>query len=449
MLQGWRAFPILLLLLAAFCILGCTEGERRGGRAEKRAAFSFPRRTGAEIIFLSTQMNPVEEAAKMRNRILVDFPGRVDFRPNDNNYLFSQIEVLLRDKPSSSILIGALHVDLAKLYESGQLRPLDDILASLPGRSFPPSLLSLSRLDGKRSFYVPWMQASYIMVANRKALAYLPKGASLSTLTYAQLLEWSENIFERTGKRGLGFPAGEKGLMHRFFQGYLYPSFTGSTLLKFRTAEAAGMWAYFKDLWRFVNPAALSYSTMADPLLAEDVLVAWDHTARLVKALERRPGAFVAFPAPIGPAGRGFMPVISGLSIPAGGADARDQAILIDYLTQPAIQSRMLRETGFFPVLEPSADEDLPPYLAEMKAAVESQSESGVSIPVLMPIGLGGLGGDFNALYMLTFSRIVLEGGDIHRALDANAALLQEIIDKQHARSWLPDKSDERPCKIE
>ena len=27
--------------------------------------------------------------------------------------------------------------------------------------------------------YVPWMQATYIMAANKKALQYLPKGANL------------------------------------------------------------------------------------------------------------------------------------------------------------------------------------------------------------------------------------------------------------------------------
>jgi multiple sugar transport system substrate-binding protein len=293
------------------------------------------------------------------------------------------------------------------------------------------------------------MQASYIMVANRKALPYLPKGASLGSLTYEELLEWGKNLYDRTGKARLGFPAGAKGLMHRFFQGYLYPSFTGSTLLKFRTSEAVAMWSFFRGLWHYVNPASITYSTMADPLLTEDVLVAWDHTARLLKALEQRPEDFVAFPAPRGPRGRGFMPVVSGLAIPAGSATADSQAVLIDFLTQPEIQNRMLRETGFFPVLGGMTMDSLPPYLLEMKKAVAAQAEAPDSIPVLMPIGLGDRGDDFNSLYMLSFSRIVLEGGDVAQTLDANAALLQGIIDERNLRCWLPDVSDERPCRIE
>lgn len=293
------------------------------------------------------------------------------------------------------------------------------------------------------------MQASFVMVANKKALAFLPKGASLGTLTYEELAQWAKAIYDKMGKRALGFPAGEKGLMHRFFQGYLYPSFTGSTLLKFRGAEAKGMWEYFKGLWQYVHPGSLSYSTMAEPLITQDVWIAWDHTARLVKAFEETPDDFVAFPAPIGPRGRGFMPVVSGLSVPREAKAFEDQTILIDYLTQPTIQNRTLRETGFFPVIESGENRDIPQYLRELGAAVKEQADSPASIPTLLPIGLGERGNDYNRLFMLAFSGIVLEGADMQKTLDSNAAELQRIVIEKNAKCWLPDVSDERPCRLE
>ena len=67
------------------------------------------------------------------------------------------------------------------------------------------------------------MQATYVMVANKQALPYLPAGADVNALTYAQLQQWGKNIADKTGQRRLGFPAGPKGLLPRFFQGYLYP----------------------------------------------------------------------------------------------------------------------------------------------------------------------------------------------------------------------------------
>ncbi len=451
MREGKRA-ALFLLPVTAFVLFGSCQRPPAQGRGKLDAAngFVFAPRPAAPITFLSTQLNPVEETAKMRNAILKDFPGKVDFRPTDNNFLFSQINSLLASDPSGSILIGALHGDLSTLFGEDALQPLDGIYGQLrQSRKFPENLMALSRLDGKNVYYIPWMQASFVMVANRKALPYLPPGASLDDLSYQQLEEWAKNVYEKTGKRVLGFPAGSRGLMHRFFQGYLYPSFTDSTLLKFRTMDARSMWVFFKDLWRFAQPASLGYSTMAEPLLTEDVWIAWDHIARLVKAFEERPADFVAFPAPSGPKGRGFMAVLSGLAVPKKAASVGDQTLLIDYLTRPEIQARVHDETGFFPVVDGGESAGVDPRLASLVSTVNRQENSVTSIRTLLPIGLGEREDDYNNLFMLTFSEIVLQGMDIPSALDANAKELQKVLDAENARCWLPDVSSERPCQIE
>src|SRR5215813_12444215 len=106
-----------------------------------------------------------------------------------------------------------------------------------------------------KTYYIPWMQATYVLAINKKALPYLPPGADVNTLTYNQLKDWGAAIQKGTNRRLLGFPAGPKGLLHRFFQGSLYPSYTGSPgVAAFRSAEAAAMWRDFKDLWQYVNP---------------------------------------------------------------------------------------------------------------------------------------------------------------------------------------------------
>ena len=443
------------LLLAAACIvamsaISCTRRTPATTATTISAEpFSFSQKPTAGITFLSTQLNPVEESWKMRNAILKEFPGTVDFRPNDNAYLLELIDSELKKNPAASVLVGALHGDLKSLYERGALQPLNGQYQQLNARDFSQDLMQLSRFNGRDTFYIPWMQASFVMAANKKALPYLPKGASLDSLTYLQLQEWAANIYKKTSKKALGFPAGEKGLMHRFFQGYLYPSFTDSTLLKFRTPAAAAMWDYFKRLWSYVQPSSLVYSTMSEPLLIDEVWIAWDHTARLTKAFQERPDDFVAFPAPKGPKGRGFLAVISGLALPAAAADTANSAMLIDYLTQPAIQERTLTETGFFPVLSGAASDATPAYLRNLDKAIKDQMNAKDSILTLMPIGLGDQADNYNSYFMLTFSEIVLEGKDIQGVLDRNAKKLQDIIDKENLDCWLPDTSAERPCRIE
>ena len=73
---------------------------------------------------------------------------------------------------------------------------------------------------------------------------------------------------------------------------------------------------------------------MQEPLLSGEVWVAFDHTARLLDAFNTEPDNFVAFPAPAGPAGRGFMPVIVGLGVPSTAEDP-DKSAAVDRVSDP------------------------------------------------------------------------------------------------------------------
>ena len=106
--------------------------------------------------------------------------------------------------------------------------------------------LELGKLGTDQQLYIPWMQATYIMVARADALQYLPEGADINALTCDQLTQWGANLQEATGQRMLGFPAGEDGLIHRFFQGFLYPAFTGGVNTHFAT-PAVAMWHWMQE----------------------------------------------------------------------------------------------------------------------------------------------------------------------------------------------------------
>ena len=81
-------------------------------------------------------------------------------------------------------LIGALHGELEPLATLHALVPLDSLAAKLADRGIPPSLMQLGKLGTAQQMYIPWMQATYFMVANKQALPYLPKGADINALTY-------------------------------------------------------------------------------------------------------------------------------------------------------------------------------------------------------------------------------------------------------------------------
>ncbi len=403
------------------------------------------------LVFLSSQFAPVEEAEKMRKVVLAGFKGKIDFVPPSDPGSFSdRINAEEKSGKVSIGVAGGLHGDFAPFAKTGYFEDLTPLLTKLQDRKFPQTLVDLSKLGTQdQHFYIPWMQATYVMMANKKALPYLPQGASQDTLTYAQLKEWGANIQKATGQRRLGFPAGPNGLIARFFEGYLYPSYTKSSgVTEFKSADAAALWAYFKDLWTEVNPQSTSFEFMQEALLSEQVWVAWDHTARLINAATQKTSDFVMFPAPAGPKGRGYMSVLGGLAILKGAPDRASDEQLITYLTEPQQQINTLKELAFFPVTGVEMPSDLPPGVKLEADAVQKQSNAADAIPELLPVGLGPKGGEFNKVYTDSFTRIVLKNEPVQQVLDDESKVLQGIIDATKAPCWAPDPVGSEPCKV-
>ena len=256
------------------------------------------------LLFWSTQGTPVNEQQAIRDTVLNGFDGDVDYSPQDEGPFLTRINAEAQAGKGAIDLIGGLHGQLAAF--PNDLIDLSDVAASLSSVGVNQTYLGLGKLGTNEQKYIPWMQATYIMAASKKALDYLPDGADINALTYDQLIAWAKNLADKTGGPKFGLPVGPKGLIHRFVQGYLYPSFTDSMVTKFRSPEAVAMWGKVKELWAVTNPASPSYGFMQEQLLSGEVWVAWDHTARLADAINQKPDDFVAFPAPAGPAGSRF-----------------------------------------------------------------------------------------------------------------------------------------------
>src|SRR5262249_10207103 len=148
----------------------------------------------------STQLRPIEEAQKMRNLILKDFPQRVDYITELPPRFAVRIKAELQRGRPTIDLVGALHGELQPLVALNALVPLDGIAAALAGRGILDSLPSLGKFGTAHQLYVPWMQAGYIMVANKAALPYLPGGADIDALDYEELAAWASAVQQQTGK---------------------------------------------------------------------------------------------------------------------------------------------------------------------------------------------------------------------------------------------------------
>ncbi len=401
-----------------------------------------------DLTFLSTQLRPMEEAQRTRTEILKGSPVPVDFVPEEPPQLVIHVQADMRSGSPSISLIGALHGELAPLVPLGALSPLDSMDDMLKQDGVPAGMVTVAHLGTDHLQYVPWMQATYIMAASKQALQYLPSGAKLDSLTYDQLGQWAANAEKATGRRVLGFPAGPTGLMNRFFEGYLLPSFTGGVVTTFASPDAEKMWADFKSIWQHVNPNSTNYNFMQEPLLAGDVMIAWDHVARLQDAFRKHPDDFVAFPSPAGPKGRSFMPVVAGLAIPKSAPDAAGAKQVIEFLLKPATQITTLRVSSFYPVVKTTVPGDLDPGLKVEMAAVQAQQNAPDSHPALLPVGLGSHSGEFDRIFTDTFQRIVLRRQDIHQVLELEGKQMQHVLDAAQAPCWSPDPPSQGTCQV-
>jgi multiple sugar transport system substrate-binding protein len=401
------------------------------------------------LTFLSTQLRPIEEAQKMRNVIIKGFPRQVDYITEQPQQFPVRIKAEEQGRTRTIDVVGALHGELQPLVPLDALVSLDDLADKLTRRGVPDPLLALGKFGTVHQLYIPWMQASYVMVANKEALPYLPGGADINTLSYDELAAWASTIQQKTGKRLLGFPAGPQGLMHRFFEGFLYPSYTGGIVFRFRSEAAEAMWTQFAALWKNVNPNSTSYDFMQQPLLSGDVWIAFDHIARVIDALRQKPDQFVAFPAPAGPKGRGYMPVLAGLAVLKGAPDMSEAMALIDYLTEPQTQIATVRSIGFFPVVKTELPSDLEPGLKLGAAAIAKMQSAKDALPALPPIGLGQHGGEFDKVFMDTFQLVVLRGQKPRAVLDREAETLNRLMTETGAPCWQPDPPSIGACQVQ
>ncbi len=390
----------------------------------------------AEVLnFASTQMVPAAEQIFAKSVLVKGFTDEsgisVEFIPMEAPDLFTRLSAEVAAQKVTISLVGELHGGLDLMNTKVLLDDLSGI--SLPNRTFIKALEDYSVLAGKK-VYVPWMQATYVMAVNKKAFHYLPAGLKAEDVTgasekwtYDALLNWSKNLNDAFKGPKLGFPMGPKGLWHRFLHGYIYPSFTGYQAAAFDSVQAVKLWEYFKGLRPYMHPSSSVWESMDEPLLKEEVLIAWDHTARVKNAVIEKPEDFAIVPAPRGPQGRGYITVAVGLAIPVGAPQKENAVKLIDYLTSPDIQVKMLENIGFFPTIKEAEGVIPEGPLKILAAGVLAQSGSPDSVIALIP-SLGAKGGEFSAAYRDAFTRIVIEGADIGTTITAAGDKLRTIF---------------------
>jgi multiple sugar transport system substrate-binding protein len=436
-----RAFA--LAAAAAILVTACsTTGAPAGGGGTADQ--------GKPFVFASTQFSPVTEQENMRKKILAAYQGAsVDFVTDQEPVILNRISAEAKAGGEQQIgLAGLENGQFSALVAAGAFDDVTKIADKHKDQKIPQDMLTLGKFGGSAQVYIPWMQATYFMVASKQALQYLPAGADVNALTYQQTIAWAKNIFDKTGQKRFGFPLATDGLIHRLIQGYFYPSYSGGLVTTYKSADAITMWNDMKELWKYSNPQSTTYSKLSEPLQSGEVWLGIDHVARLIDVLKAKPDDFVAVPAPAGPKGRYYMSVVIGLGIPKSSPNKAGAEALIDYLLKPETQIITLRENSFFPVVDVKMPSDLNKGLQLEADAVAKQANSKDAKVVPLPVGLGSKGGEFNKAITDTFVRIVVKSEAVQTVVDEQAAIIQKLMTDGSIKCWGPDGTSTGPCQV-
>ena len=281
-----------LATLASACSASTSGGSGGGGE-------------GA-LTFMATQFNPVEERQKYE-AVLKQYAPGVNFNPVEQGVFATTIKSQVAAGKVQVNMVGGLHGDLAPFTE--QLVDLSSLASELQSKGYAADLLELGKLGGTHHEVHP-VDAGHVRAwrSTRRRCSGCRPGPTSDNLTYDQFLAWAERRQDGNGgKPVFGMPAGPKGLYHRFFQGFLLPSFTGGQMTTFRSADAVTAWKYMKELWAEHEPGVHElrlHAGAAGARRGARRLGPRRPAGRAPSATSRTTGLMV--PAPVGPQGPGL-----------------------------------------------------------------------------------------------------------------------------------------------
>ena len=107
-----------------------------------------------------------------------------------------------------------------------------------------------------------------------------------------------------------------------------------------------------------------------------------------------------------------------------------------------------LASPDFFPVVRGRLSKSISPGLRAEAAAVRRQQKAKDAVQALLPVGIGAEGGNFNKIYIDTFTRIVRNGENIQTVLNEQGALLQRDL-RQDGSALLGARPAERKGSLQ
>ena len=312
------------------------------------------------LVFSSRLFSPPREQEFFINEVIKPFEEEhgvtVNFQIIDDVTLLDRAEVQQATNHITTDIVVSHNGSMPQWLDNGWVEDLTDVVASWDDRHFSPAFEQDTNRDGKQ-YFLPVGADVYLLLANNKALPYLPDGVDLDTITWEQYAQWAVAVAEGEGEGKVcitGIPS--KSWVYMF----------GGTALSYgagfpdaNSEGAAAAWEIWETIGKaggFV-PTVLNVDSCVDPMMREESWLTVFHNARAGQVFASNETQFTLAPAPTGPVGTGSIAGVSGYAIMKGSANYDLALMFLEYLTRPDIQVKIAKGTGgFIPPVQEAMD---------------------------------------------------------------------------------------------
>jgi len=308
------------------------------------------------LVFSSRLFSPPAEQLFFINEIIKPFEEEhgitVNFQIIDDQTLLDRAEVQQTTDHVTTDIVVAHNSRMAEWIEAGWVEDLTDIVAGWTDRTFSEAFIANTHADGQQ-YFLPVGADVYLLLANNKALPYLPDGVELDSITWDQYADWAVAVAEGEGE-------GKVCITGVPMKSWIY-MFGGTGLsygAGFPDANSEGAMAAWK-VWEKIGlaggfvPTVLNVDSCVDPMMREESWLTVFHNARAGQVFASNETAFTLAPAPSGPNGVGSIAGVSGYAVMKGSANYDLAVSFLEYLTRPDVQVKLAKGTGgFIPPVE-------------------------------------------------------------------------------------------------
>jgi len=257
--------------------------------------------------------------------------------------LLQRAEVQTKTGNNTTDIVIAYASYFDQWVSNGYVEDLTGIVGGWGDRTFSPGINSMAMFDGSQ-YFVPIGSDVYLLIANNKALPYLPAGADVQDLTWDEFADWAVAIAEGEGEGKLavtGVP--QKSLVYQvgaisLSHGGGFPDVSSDGAVK--------AWELMVEMRNAFTPTVGTYDSLVEPMKRGEAWLTWAHVANVGEVYNSNPSQYVIAPVPGGPAGKGSIAGTQGFAIPVDSPN-RDLAIaLIEYMTRPDIMVKLAKGAG-------------------------------------------------------------------------------------------------------